>query len=97
MAKQSPTNRFLRDFSSLEMELAKGTSCPVERMIVELDLTPRNVRAKERRAGISFAWYRTPYLAMKRHSLLPVGRSWTKWLERYARARQKAALALRSA
>lgn len=81
---------FLTDFKPLERELARGTSCPVERMIVELGITPRNVRSMERGAGIEFPWFRPAYVVMKRHGLVPTDRSWDNWMRRYTMAKKAA-------
>ena len=50
----------------METLMAAGVSCPVERMIVELAITPRNVRLREKMAGIQFPWFHSLYAAMKR-------------------------------
>lgn len=74
---------FLRDFQCFEKEIAAGVSCPVERMIVELRLTPRRAAQIQRRLNVSFHWVAPAYAVMKKHGLLPMTNSWSDWLTRY--------------
>jgi len=87
MPKKPSRKAFIADFRPLERALAQGVSCPVERIIVELGITPSNVRAIERAAGARFHWFRPTYAAMKKHGLIPINRSWGDWLKRYNRAK----------
>lgn len=41
-------DQFLADFSPLERELGRGVACPVERMVVELQLTPARAKKTEK-------------------------------------------------
>ena len=74
----------------MEQSIASGVSVPIERMVVELGLTPRNLRSRERFSGISMAWAKPAFKAMKRHDLMPASKSWADWLQRYVDAKHAA-------
>jgi hypothetical protein len=81
---------FIRDFQEMEMQLANGVSCPVERMIVELAMTPSNLRSREKTAGMRFGWFASLYAAMERHDLVPTSKSWDLWLQTYCERKEDA-------
>ena len=88
--RTSASERFLADFSLLERELRRGVACPVERMIIELELTPGRVRQIEQNQGIKLPWFTATYSTMKRHRLLEESTSWEDWLSQYRARRLRA-------
>lgn len=83
-------NNFLADFASLEAALARGVDVPLERMIVELRLTPEKIAKLERREGVKLQWFPGVYRALRRHHLLLRDTpTWNAWLEEYRRRRNK--------
>src|SRR6187549_279992 len=90
-------NRFITDFEPLEQELRTVCICPVERMIVELKLTPRKVKEIQRRTGYFCHWFAPAHAAMQRHGLLyPRVHSWEAWLARYKKRRKDVASILKT-
>ncbi|MFZ5497222.1 MAG: hypothetical protein ACOZE5_18020 [Verrucomicrobiota bacterium] len=84
------SSRLLSDFAPLEEALRKRVDCPVERMIVELGLTPKRVAVLEKLgyAG-SLGWFQTAYRVMRRHRLLGRGLTWEQWLVEYHKRRRE--------
>jgi len=81
--------RFLKDFAPLEREIGRGVTCPVERMVIELQLTPERAKEVEKQYGIALPWFATTYSTLKRHSLLGTA-SWENWLSQYRLRRSHA-------
>lgn len=76
-------DQFLADFSQLQRELGRGVACPLERMVIELQLTPSRVREIEQRYGTKLPWFSVTYSTLKRHRLLGKTTSWENWLSQY--------------
>lgn len=87
--KKSKVRQFNDDFAPLERALEMGVVCPVERMIVELGLTPHRVKKLEVRYPDTVArWFFPAYKVMVRHRMLGRGLSWEGWLAEYRRRRR---------
>jgi hypothetical protein len=80
---------FLKDFAPLEREIGRGVTCPVERMVIELHLTPERAKEVEEQYGIALPWFAATYSTLKRHSLLGTT-SWENWLRQYRLRRSQA-------
>jgi len=83
LRRKNTLDPFLADFSQLEHELGRGVACPLERMVVELRLTPARVRKIEQHYGTKLPWFAAIYSTLKRHQLLGKSTSWADWLHQY--------------
>ena len=88
--RKKAIDRFLADFSPLERELGRGVACPVERMVVELQLTPARAKKTEKEYGLALPWFTATYSTLKRHRLLGKSTSWEHWLSEYRLRRSQA-------
>jgi hypothetical protein len=89
---------FIAAFRPLEKSLKKEARVPgmivvtPERLIVELNLTPKLVARIKSMTAVEFRWFKPVYAALSRHGLLPKQKmAWELWLKLYrARAHEVA-------
>lgn len=79
---------FTADFAGLEKALAQGVGHPIERLILDLNFTPKDVRTIERYFGTKLSWFAPAYAALRRHGLLKPHVDWGQWLKLYRKKQQ---------
>lgn len=87
---------FIAAFRPLEKSLKKEARVrglivvTPERLIIELNLTPKLVARIKSMTAVEFRWFKPVYSALSRHGLLPKKKlAWELWLKLYrARAQQ---------